>query len=115
LKYVSVSNGKLYGVNSADNIWYGESYKAPNWKLIHGSLKQVNLDKNIVCGANSADVIYCADNDISNPNWFYVPNKSKLVSVSNGALYSVNAENQVSYIKSINDPQWTNLNVQILA
>lgn len=109
LKYVSVNNRKLYGANSADNIWFAESHLVPNWKQATGALKQVSFDKNIVCGANASDDIYCADNDLTNPKWFHIPNKSKHVSISNGVLYSVNSQNQVSYTKNIRDPKWTNI------
>ncbi len=55
LKHVAVSNGKLYGVNSNDEIFYANNYRYPVWKQVQGKLKQVDISGNVVCGVNSAD------------------------------------------------------------
>lgn len=44
LTHVAVNNGRLYGVNSADNtIWFAADYKNPSWVHIPGGLSQVDL------------------------------------------------------------------------
>lgn len=54
------------GTNSANQIYCTFDITAPNppWKLVPGSLSQVNLQPNFLCGVNSSSEIYCANNDI---------------------------------------------------
>ncbi len=78
-----------------------------SWKQVGGKLKQVEVDKNIVCGVNSYDDIYCADSDIfNNPNWMQIPGKLKHVAVSNGRLYGVNSYDDIYYKENYKTSPW---------
>ncbi len=59
LKHVTVvEGGRLFGVNSADMIYYNNNYKS-NWIQLPGALKQLDSDGTMICGANSANDFYC--------------------------------------------------------
>ena len=105
LIHVSVSQGRLYGVNSNHDIFYNPDYRTGNWIHIPGKLKQVDVDGKIVCGVNSADDIYCKDN-LEGANWFQLPGKLIHVSVSNGRLYGTNANNDVFYNDNFRSGNW---------
>jgi hypothetical protein len=107
LKNVSVSNGRLYGINSSDNIYFASNYKDAQWKQMPGALQQVSFDGNVVCGTNSASDIYCADKDIETAaQWFKVPGSLKQVSVKNGQLYGTNTANAVVFAPDYKNAQW---------
>jgi len=78
-----------------------------DWTQVPGGLKQVSLDNNVVCGVNSADDIYCADQNIeSNPNWRRIDGKLKHVSVNKGRLYGVNSNDQIWFTQDYKNPRW---------
>jgi hypothetical protein len=105
-KYISVNNGRLFGIDENDNVYYSGDYKRPQWKRVSGSLKQVDFDGNVVCGINSNGDLYCADNDLLNPNWRYIPQKLKHISISKGKLYGVDLHNNVYYGENYRNPNW---------
>ena len=96
----------LYGVNSANMIYYSPSTDG-NWQNIPGGLKQVDTDGTTVCGVNKEDMVYCKDN-LTGSNWKKLPGKLKHVSVSDGKLYGVNSANKVYYSPST-DGNWQNI------
>lgn len=108
LTHVSVSNGKLYGVNAAGQIWYANNYKQPNWKNIAGGLSQVSIDGNTVCGVNSSGNIWCKD-DLDNANWVQVPGSLKYVSINNSKLYGVNSNDDIWYADNYKKPNWVQI------
>ena len=96
LKYVSVSNGKLYGVNSDNEIWYKpDTTTTGNWEKISGSLNQVDIDGDTICGVDSSDKIKCKTG-LTSSNWVDVPGSLNHVSVSNGKFYGVKG-NEIYY------------------
>jgi hypothetical protein len=103
LKWVSISNSKLYGVNSANNIYFANNYKNANWVQVPGSLKQVSLDyydinSPVVCGTQGGDTIWCADQNINTtPNWFQVPGSLNNISVSNGKMAGTDVSSNIFY------------------
>ena len=112
LQNVSVSNGRLYGTNSANNIYYADNYKNAQWAQVPGGLKQVSLDgkSGVVVGVNSGDAIYYADQNIqNNPNWTQVPGALINVSVSNGQLYGCNRGNNIYYAANYKNAQWVQI------
>jgi hypothetical protein len=73
---VSASNGKLYGVNRDNDIYYCSNYMKQNpiWKKLNGKLKQIEFRSygslNALVGVNSNNDVYYADKNIeSNPEW----------------------------------------------
>ena len=110
LTHVSVSNGRLYGVNAAGNIWFADSYKTGRWVQIPGGLKQVSLDGNTVCGIGGGDTIWCADQNIeTGARWFQLPGGLKYISLKNGRLYGVNANNDIYYADNYKTGNWVNV------
>jgi len=112
LQNVSVSNGRLYGTNSGNNIYYADNYKNAQWAQVPGGLKQVSLDgkANVVVGVNSGDAIYYADQNIQDrPNWTQVPGGLINVSVSNGQLYGCNRGNAIYYAANYKNAQWVQI------
>ena len=55
LKHVAVSNGKLYGVDVNDDIFYANNYRYPVRIKVQGKLKQFDISGNVVCGVNWVD------------------------------------------------------------
>ena len=117
LSCVSVSNGQLYGVNSANNIYYASNYKNPTWVQVPGGLSQVSFDAyaNVVCGVNSSNQIFYADTNIqSNPNWTLFKSGSlKSVCVSNGRVAGIGTDNKVWYSNNYQNASWVNINNNI--
>jgi hypothetical protein len=74
-------------------------------RQIPGSLKQVDIDGNIVCGVNGNDDIFCKDN-LDQGNWTQVPGSLKHVSVSNGKLYGVNSGDDIFYADNYKSANW---------
>ena len=96
LKHVSVSDGKLYGVDIDNNIWYSPNTKG-DWKKINGGLIQVDIDGNTVCGVNGNKSVYCKDTLTGN-DWTQLKRQRlKHVSVSDGKLYGVDNDNKIYY------------------
>ncbi len=82
-------------------------YKSPQWKQMPGALKQVQQDGNVVCGVNSSDNIYCADQNIySSPNWFQLPGALKHISVSGQRVCGTNANDDIYCAENYRSPQW---------
>ena len=62
LKHVTVvEGGRLFGVNSADIIWYNNYYKGNQlkWIQLPGALKQLDSDGTMICGADSGNDFWC--------------------------------------------------------
>jgi hypothetical protein len=101
LSNITIAKGKLYGVNSGNDIFYCDNYKIGNWiHLPGGKLKQIFADENgtILVGVNSSNNIFYADTNInSNPNWTLIPGSLKNVSISKGVLYGVNSNDDIFY------------------
>ena len=96
MKHVSVSDGKLYGANSADDIYYSPNTNG-EWSQISGKLKQVDINGNTVCGVNSSDQIYCKD-DLTSSEWKQLPGSLKYVSVTGGnKLYGANSADDIYF------------------
>jgi hypothetical protein len=110
LTHVSLSNGRLYGVNAAGNIWYASNYKNPQWVQVPGVLSQVSLDGSVVCGIDSGGNTVCADQNIeTQANWFYAGtsiNPLTYVSVKNGRLYGANATGSIFYADNYKTGKW---------
>jgi hypothetical protein len=81
-----------------------------SWTRMNGSLKQVDIDGNTVCGVNSNDDVYCRD-DLTSGSWRKLRGKLKQVSVSNGKMYGVNAGNAIYYKPNTDETSsWTRIN-----
>jgi len=62
-----------------------------------------------VCGVNSGNGIYCADQNIeSSPNWSQVPGGLTNVSISNGKLGGANAADQIFFADNYKNASWVN-------
>lgn len=111
LKHVAVASGKLYGANVNDQIYGADDYKNAQWVNMPGALKQISVDSanaNVVCGVNSSDNIYCADNgNKQSPNWVQVPGSLKHVSVSNGKLAGVNRNDEIYSADDYKTANWS--------
>jgi hypothetical protein len=94
--HVSVSNGKLYAVNSANQIYYSNNYSNTNSTLIPGSLKKVSFDNDTVCGIDISDNIVCATANITNPIWKKVDTKQYTdLSIRDDNLYAIDSTNKI--------------------
>lgn len=63
--------------------------------------------ENKVCGVNSSDYIYCADQTIeSNPQWFNVPGGLSNVSISNGKLGGANSGDGIFFADNYKNAAW---------
>lgn len=108
LKQVSLNQGRMYAVDNAGNIYYSSTYNNPNWNKMNGSLSQVDLNGNVVCGTNSNNDVYCANQNIdTNPNWFNVPGKKmKQVAIDNNNLIGIDTSNNLYFTNQYSNPQW---------
>jgi len=111
---VSVSNGKLYQVNSNNLSFITDNVTDPEWKNVKGqTLVQAKMDGNTVCGISSIvdGSIYCTDS-ITTPNWKKIiytatpPVKFKHVSVKGKKLYAVSTNNDLYYVENYQTPVW---------
>lgn len=114
LKQISISNNKLYGANSANDVYYCANYKSNGaWVYIPGiKLIQVALDgiNNIVVGVNSENNIFYADTNIeSRPNWTQIPGSLSNITISKGKLYGVNSGNDIFYCDNYKIGNWIQL------
>eukprot|EP00058_Branchiostoma_floridae_P012052 XP_002597540.1 hypothetical protein BRAFLDRAFT_78909 [Branchiostoma floridae] len=92
LKFVSVGQSGVWGVNSNDRILYrtgtydNEASPGSGWVYIDGRLKQISSGNNIVWGVNSNDDIYMRSGISSSLpqgiNWSHITGKLKQVHVS---------------------------------
>ena len=109
LTNVSISNGRLYGTNNGDMIYYTDDYKNADWTEVPGGLNQVSLDAQtpVVVGVNDNDTIFYADKNIHNkPNWTQIGGALINISVSNKKLYGCNRNNDIYYAADYKNPQW---------
>ena len=124
LKYISISNKQLYGVNSGNQIYYMANYKTGSWVGIPGSLVQVSLDGyyNVVAGFNSSNTIYYADQNIqSRPNWTTMTaqvkaggvvttlGKLQYLSISNKQLCCINTNGNIFYMSNYKNTEWESI------
>jgi hypothetical protein len=78
LKYIEFFNGRLIGVNTKNDIFIGNTKGEPKWHQIKGKLSQISFDGLNVCGINSINDVYCANDGFTRgtPNWFHVSTPS---------------------------------------
>jgi Tectonin domain/WSC domain len=104
---------RVVGANSSDDIYSASGeriYSKAPWSQVPGKLKQTSVDKNVFCGVNSNDDIYCMDNNnMQKPNWKQVPGKLKHISVDNGKLFGVNSNDDIYYAPSYKDAKWQHI------
>jgi hypothetical protein len=103
-KQIAISNQKLYAISRTDNIYYGQHYKNPNWKKVHGSLSQLSIENNIVVGVNSGGNIYYTEN-LENPNWIHLRGFLRYIWICNNMIYGVN-DNGIYYNNYYNNSNW---------
>ncbi|TMW66749.1 hypothetical protein Poli38472_014061 [Pythium oligandrum] len=84
LKWISVWGDFLWGVNANDDVFVGRSSGDPLWRQLQGKLKQISSDSKQICGANSANEAWCADECIfTAPKWRMLPMKLKQLALIN--------------------------------
>jgi len=109
LKWISYSNGKAYGVNSNDDIYYASNYSAGNWIQVPGKLSRVSFDgyNMIVMGVTSSDQIFYANKNIdSTPNWTQLPGALTDICYSNEQAYGVDRSGNVYYNPDYTTGNW---------
>lgn len=75
---------------------------------VHFYAKQ-NTAPKAVCGVNSGDNIYCADQNIeSSPNWTQIPGGLSNVSVSAGKLGGANSGDGIWFADNYKNASWVN-------
>jgi hypothetical protein len=112
LMNVTVSNGKLYGVNREGNIYFNDNYMSDNWVQINGNLKQVFFDdiNKIAGGVNSNNDVYYASGanfTASDPGWIKITNNNIKIShaaISNNKIYGINTSDGDVYVYNIDSP-----------
>jgi uncharacterized lipoprotein YehR (DUF1307 family) len=112
LMNVTVSNGKLYGVNREGNIYFNDNYMSDNWVQINGNLKQVFFDdiNKIAGGVNSNNDVYYASGanfTASDPGWIQITNNNIKISyaaISNNKIYGINSSDGDVYVYNIASP-----------
>ncbi|RHY14962.1 hypothetical protein DYB25_003911 [Aphanomyces astaci] len=93
------ANGVLYGVNSANAIYYAPTCRAttPSWVQQWGALNNIATDGTVLCGVNRGSQVYCAWQNIqsSTPNWTLLDGSLKQLVVANGLLFGLDATNKL--------------------
>jgi hypothetical protein len=111
LKHVNINDaGNLWGVNSADQIWYCKDYKNCGWVQAPGALAQISATNEVVCGVNSGKNIYCSKFLGASVNWKQIPGSLKHVHVNkDGSLFGTNSNDEIYYCKTWENCVWFNL------
>jgi hypothetical protein len=121
LKHVSVSKGRACGVNAKDEVLCAydiEAYKVneflffkkitqtPDWKGIPGSLTQIDLDGDRMCGVNADNEIFCANYDFRTDfkGWNKKPGSLKSVWIKGQRCCGQNASGKVLCTNDIDNP-----------
>ncbi|RHZ12034.1 hypothetical protein DYB31_001972 [Aphanomyces astaci] len=93
------AKGVLYGVNSANAIYYAPTCRAttPSWVQQWGALNNIATDGTVLCGVNRGSQVYCAWQNIqsSTPNWTLLDGSLKQLVVANGLLFGLDATNKL--------------------
>lgn len=109
-KNVTIKNHRLFAITEDDEIYYKERYNHKQWQLLSNSLRQISVDRNVVCGTDIEDKIHCYDNNkINNPNWVMIEGKLlKNVIVKDGMLIGTDANNEIFTTPDYKDenPKW---------
>jgi hypothetical protein len=115
LSNVSVSNGKLGGANSSDQIWFADNGRAASWVNAWGALVQVSQDKGIVVGVNRGGNMYYADNgNKAQPNWVMLPpgpGPAANMCISEGHLWHANTGHGLMYADNYKSPRWQEVKI----
>jgi hypothetical protein len=114
---VSVNDdGSIFGVNDGGEVLYKSNYAdGGGWKTLSkgalsNGLKQISNKDGVICGVDSSNAVFCADQDItSSPNWKKLPGSLNWISVNgDGSLFGTNFGGQVLYKSNYNDNNaWT--------
>ncbi|XP_029433080.1 fish-egg lectin-like [Rhinatrema bivittatum] len=111
LKQIDVSNGQVFGVNSADQIY---TLYENSWTQIKGSLKHISVGPAGIWGVNSGDNIY----RLVAGNWVQMPGALKQIDAGGDQFISgVNAQDDIFCLsksgtipaKYQTTPPWENL------
>lgn len=106
LSYISVDNGRLYGVGpGASGLFYFPDLTSTDeskWVDIHnGQLNNTSLSGDAICGTNSVNDVWCANQSIYNSNivWnrYDTDRKLKQISLDGKQAMGVGADNSVWY------------------
>jgi hypothetical protein len=95
---VTISNGKLYGIDVNNDIYFKPDLTTnDNWvKLSFGKLKQIVYSErngNKLVGINSINDVYYADTSLTtSPNWIYLNKKMKYVTLFRGYVFGIDLE-----------------------
>ena len=105
LTHVSASLNHLWGVNNANQIFICDR-PCSSWRLVDGSLKQLDVDDHEVWGVNSADHIWKRPVDGSG-SWQSVAGRLKHVSASgHGYIWGVNNDDAIYKCKKPCSGTW---------
>jgi hypothetical protein len=113
LKYVSLSNGKVMGINSADKIVFNNDVSSENYVIVPSpdsiTLVQISFDgyNMAVMGINAFNLVYYADTTIdTKPNWKVIPGFLTWISMSNGKAMGCNLIGQVFFSSDASSGKW---------
>lgn len=94
LKQIDIRHGRVWGVNSNDDIFYKQDNIIGDWKSPDGKLKYISVDfEGTVWGVNSSDQIYYR-NGIDG-TWVLISGALKQLDVANSSVIGVNSNNDV--------------------
>lgn len=99
LSYVELLNGRLVGANSVGDIFAGRAHGADaSWVQPQGNLRQISYDGLRMCGTNSANNVWCADNNLkTTPSWSMLSGSMRHVSFNSGSIYGVDPSGNIFY------------------
>lgn len=113
LKWVSLSNGKVMGINSADKIVFNNDASSENYVIVPSpdsiTLVQISFDgyNMAVMGINAFNLVYYADTTIdTKPNWKVIPGFLTWISMSNGKAMGCNLIGQVFFSSDASSGKW---------
>ena len=110
LTNVAYSNGKAYGCNSNDDIYYASNAAVGNWIQIAGKLICISFDgyNDIIVGCNRTGSCFSS---VNNSNWVQMSGGGITnISYSNGRMACVSG-GQVFFSQSITNVQWKNIEI----
>jgi len=109
---VSVSNGKLYAINTSFLSFIANNTTNPTWtKVGTQALVQAKLDGNAACGVTADGKIFCTES-VTSPNWkpiLYTTTpivNFKHVSIKGKKLYAISTDGSVYYVENYTNPIW---------
>lgn len=98
LNKISISNGKICGLNSASNIWCNQSNSPNNFSQIPNSPKLTNISiyGNQAVGTDNKNKIWYTGNiNSTSTNWTPLIGSLKQVSISGNRICGVNNSNNI--------------------